>query len=304
MEASGRIFHASRFERVLVLTEVILEKQILKNNFLQIEYLTDALRITGLTPAGKANILADLSDLPPIPTPFGDFYFRGGHRLWHSPEAMPRTYIPNPGKLTVTELQDGVILDSPTEPGSGIRKRIEIRLAADTPSVRLTHTLINDGLWTVELAPWAITQFRLGGTAILPMPVGNADPAGLLPNRQFSLWPYARITDPRLQLDDRFVLFKADALLPPFKLGYFNPNGWMAYWLEGMFFRKSFEVHTAMAHPDGNCNSELYCNDRFVELETLAPLTRLAPAAAVQHVEIWDLVETIDGLPADVLARL
>ena len=173
-----------------------MDKGILKNDFLQIEYLTDSLRIIGLTPAGKPNLLADLSELPPIPTPYGDFHFRGGHRLWHAPEAMPRTYIPDTA-LTITELHNSLILETQTEPGTGIRKRIEIRLAHDKPSLTLTHTLTNNGLWAVELAPWAITQFRLGGTVILPMPVGNMDAAGLLSNRQISLWPYARINDPR-----------------------------------------------------------------------------------------------------------
>ena len=281
-----------------------MQKHILKNGFLEVQYLDDSLRIIGLALTGKTNLLADLNDLPPIQTPYGAFHFRGGHRLWHAPEAMPRTYIPDPGKMTITEVEDAVILDSPTEPGSGIRKRIEMQLAPDRASVRLTHTLINDGLWTVELAPWAITQFRLGGTAILPMPVGNADSAGLLPNRQFSLWPYARINDPRLHLGDRFILFKADALLPPFKFGYFNPNGWMAYWLDGVLFRKTFEVQTEIPHPDGNCNSELYCNDQFVELETLAPLTTLPPQASVELTEIWELSTSTDFLPVEIQKEL
>jgi hypothetical protein len=281
-----------------------MQKRFLKNDFLEVQYLEDSLRIIGLVPAGKTDILADLNNLPPVQTPFGDFHFRGGHRLWHAPEAMPRTYIPDPGRLTITEVEDGVILDSPTEPGSGIRKRIEMQLAPDKPSVRLTHTLINHGLWPVELAPWAITQFRLGGTAILPMPVGNADPAGLLPNRQFSLWPYARINDPRLRLGDRFILFNAEPLLPPFKFGYFNPNGWMAYWLDGVLFRKSFDVQAGMAHPDGNCNSELYCNDRFIELETLAPLTTLPPQASVEFTEIWELSAGTESLPVEIQREL
>ncbi len=106
-----------------------MDKHLLKNDFLQIEYLTDSLRIIGLMPPGKTNLLADIRDFAPIPTPYGDFHFRGGHRLWHSPEAMPRTYIPN-SPVTITPLPDGVLLESQTEPGTGIRKLIEIRLAA------------------------------------------------------------------------------------------------------------------------------------------------------------------------------
>ena len=269
----------------------------LKNEFLEIEYLTDALRITGLAPAGKTNLLVDLRDASSVSTPFGDFHYLGGHRLWHSPEAMPRTYIPDM-PVTVTELSDGIILDTQTEPGTGIRKRMEIRLVPDRPSVTITHTLINDGMWVVELAPWAITQFRLGGTAILPMPVGNVDEAGLLPNRQLSLWPYASFNDPRLKLGDEFILFKASAL-SPFKLGYFNPHGWMAYWVEGVLFRKSFMVNQNVTYPDNNCNAEMYCDERFVELESLGPLEELNPGNKAVHIETWELLEGMNSLSSE-----
>ena len=279
-----------------------MDKRILKNDFLQIEYLTNALRIMGLVPTGKPNMLVDLGEAF-VPTTYGDYYFRGGHRLWHAPEAMPRTYIPDT-PVTVTDLPDGVILEAQTEQGTGIRKRIEIRLAADRPSVMLMHTLVNNGLWPVELAPWAISQFRLGGTVILPLPVGNADPAGLLHNRQFSLWPYARINDPRLKLGDEFILFKADALLPPFKIGYFNPHGWLAYWLDGVLFRKTFGAQIDSMYPDNNCNAEMYCNDKFVELESLAPLGILQPGAEVKHVETWEVFTNMDVLPAEIRSAL
>jgi hypothetical protein len=280
-----------------------MNNRILQNDQLQIEYLTDPLRIIGLMPAGRTNMLADLDDLPVVPTPYGDFHFRGGHRLWHAPEAIPRTYIPDT-PVTVTTLPEGVLLDSLTEPGTGIRKKIEIRLSPDKPSLTLTHTLINDGVWSVELAPWAITQFRLGGTVILPLPVGNTDPAGLLHNRQFSLWPYARFDDPRLKLGDEYILFKADALLPPFKIGYFNTGGWIAYWLDGILFRKTFEAQSNLPYPDNNCNAEMYCNHQFVELESLGPLTRLEPGASATHVEKWEILKEIDFLPAEIQGKL
>ena len=280
-----------------------MNTQTLQNDFLKIKFLTDPPRVIELTPAGKTNMLADLGSLKIVPTPYGDFNFRGGHRLWHAPEALPRTYIPDT-PVTITPLPDGVLLESGTEPGTGIRKKIEIHLAPDRPSLTLAHTLMNDGMWSVELAPWAITQFRLGGTVILPMPVGSADPAGLLHNRQFSLWPYARINDPRLKLGDKFILFKADALLPPFKVGYFNPDGWLAYWLDGILFRKTFEGQKNLSYPDNNCNAEMYCNDEFVELESLGPLTRLDPGASILHIERWEVLTEIGFLPEDIKAQI
>ena len=275
-----------------------MDRQILKNDFLQIEYLTNALRIMALTPAGKTNLLADMSAAPPLPTPYGDFRFLGGHRLWHAPEAMPRTYIPDT-PVTVTEIPNGVLLEAQTELGTGIRKRIEIQLTADQPSVTLKHTLINDGLWAVELAPWAITQFRLGGVAILPLQTEQVDEAGLLPNRQLSFWTYSRLDDPRLSLRDDFILFHAEAL-PPFKIGYFNPHGWLGYYMDGVLFKKKFNAQNYAAYPDNNSNAELYGDNRFVELESLAPLMKLKPGAEVHHQETWEVFEGLASLPNDV----
>ena len=274
-----------------------MNRRILKNDYLQVEYLSDSLRIMGLVPRDRPNLLADLKKAPPIATPYGDFHLRGGHRLWHSPEAMPRSYLPDDGPLQITDLPDGVILESKTEAGSGIRKCIQIQLASDKPEAVITHTLTNDGLWPVELAPWAISMFRLGGVVILPLPVGDADAAGLLPNRHISLWPYARINDPRLKLSDDYIFFKADASLPAFKIGTFNPHGWIAYWIDGILFRKTFAVQPDQRYPDNNSNAEIYCNDQIVELESLAPLKLLNPGQSVDHVETWDVFEGMDALP-------
>lgn len=263
------------------------------SKFVQLEVLEHAgPRIVRLCMRDTANLFAEVPDFV-IPTDFGNYHMWGGHRLWHAPEAMPRTYFPDDEGNVVTEVQDGLLLEGQIEPHTGMRKSIEVRLARDKPEVRLVHILSNHGDQTVELTPWAITQLRLGGIVIAPMPVGNSDPQGLLPNRQFSLWPYTRICDARLHWDDDFLLFKADAGLPAFKIGYFNPHGWLAYWIDGVLFRKIFDVHPGVSHPDGNCNAEIYCNDRFVELESLAPLKRIAPGEKVQAEETW---EVFDGL--------
>ena len=280
-----------------------MKKQTISNDFLALDYITDSLRITGLTPKGKSNLFADLSHMPPISTNYGDFYFHGGHRLWHAPEAMPRTYIPDSGDISVTEIQDGVSLEAPTEQDTGIRKRIDIRLASAAPTVSLTHTLTNNGLWTVELAPWAVTQLRLGGTVILPLSTENADPAGLLANRQLSFWPYAKLTDPRLKLQDEYTIFNAESA-PPFKMGYFNTHGWLAYWVDGVLFKKTFAAQTNANYPDNNSNAEIYCNEDFVELESLAPFVRLDPGQSVEHIETWEVTDYLPTELREAMAKL
>ena len=275
--------------------------QSLTSEWLSLEVLENAgPRIVRLSYQGSANLLAELPDFV-VPTALGDYHFWGGHRLWHAPEAMPRTYCPDDKGLTITSLEDGLLLEGGAEPQTGIRKSIEVHLSADKPEVRLVHTLTNQSQWPVELAPWSITQLRLGGIVIAPLPAGNSDSDGLLPNRQLSLWPYTRLHDPRLHLDDDVILFKTCALLPAFKIGYFSRHGWLAYWLDGVLFRKTFTVFSESLHPDGNCNAEIYCNDQFVELESLAPLTRIEPGGKAQATEVWQL---FDGLEQPFLTGL
>src|SRR5262245_25855644 len=163
-----------------------LPTHILSNSSLRLEFLAQAgPRIVRLSPAGSgendfasANLLAEVPNFK-VDTPYGAYSFYGGHRLWHSPESMPRTYIRDDAGLVVEELPDGVRLTQPTEAQTGIRKQIEIRLLQTGPIVSVQHYLKNEGLWPVECAAWALTQMRLGGFGVFPQPSGPADPDGL-----------------------------------------------------------------------------------------------------------------------------
>lgn len=269
----------------------------LENPHLRVEYLAKAgPRIVRLFAAGSdQNLLAEAPDIA-IETPHGDFHLVGGHRLWHAPESFPRTYLPDDQGLQAEKLADGVKLVQPTEPQTGIQKSIELRLCADRPRLTLTHTLVNRGLWPVELAPWAITQMALGGLALFPQPQGALDEAGLLPNRQLVLWPYTSWGDGRLQPGDDFVFIDAQARVPALKIGYFNPHGWLGYLNHGALFVKRFAPQPGRPHPDFGCNTECYCNHRFIELETVGPLTPLHPGETVTHVEAWE-IHPAPGVP-------
>ncbi len=264
---------------------------------LHLEYLATAgPRIVRLSLAGSTdNLLAEVADIQ-LPTPYGDFNLFGGHRLWHSPEAFPRSYLPDNDPPAITDLPDGVKLTQAVEALTGIRKSIELRLAADRPAVTVTHRLENTGAWSVELACWALTQMRLGGLAVFPQTAHKLDEPGMLPNRNLVLWPYTRLADPRLSLNDDFHFIAADALTPPVKIGYLNRHGWVGYLVKGVFFVKRIEPQPALPHVDFGCNTESYCNDRFIEVETVGPLTRLEPGQAATHVELWELYPA-SGVP-------
>jgi hypothetical protein len=267
----------------------------LQNDHLRLDYLDDAgPRLVRLFLAGsQENLLADAFDIT-FPTPYGEYLLLGGHRLWHAPESLPRSYIPDTGGLTVEELPGGMRLSRPPEILTGIAKALEVRLDPQRPALTLRHTLRNDGAWPVELAPWAVTQLPLGGTAVLPLPSSPLDPQGLLPDRQLSFWPYTSLQDPRLIFTDEAILVRAAARLPPIKIGAPGLAGWLAFWRAGVLFVKRFEHQTGATYPDQGSSAELYCGDRFIELESLGPLARLEPGQSVDHLETWELYTTLD----------
>jgi hypothetical protein len=265
------------------------------NEHLRLEYLTQAgLRIVRLFPTGVTeNVLAELPDVK-WDTPYGPYRFHGGHRLWHAPEAFPRCYLPESNEVAIERLPDGVRLHQPAEAVTGIRKSIEIHVQPDRPAVTVDHWLHNEGLWRVELAAWGLTQLPLGGLAVLPQEGVSTDASPYAPNRHLVFWPYGSVEDARLHIHDDYVFIAAQPQLPPCKVGYFNRRGWIGYLRRGVFFCKRFEPQLGQTYPDCGSNVESFCNNLFIELETLAPLRSLEPGQSVRHTERWELHTDID----------
>lgn len=264
---------------------------VLENEHLRLELLQEAgPRIVRLIPAdGSANLFAELPEVH-LPSPHGPYTLYGGHRLWHAPEHPARTYVPDDEGVVVHVTPHGARMHLPADAHSHIAKTMEVELLGGSPSVRVRHMLRNEGRWPIELAAWAITQLPPGGVAILPQSSTPLDEAGLLPNRQLTLWPYTRWSDPRLAPQDDFILVHGRAdMAPRFKIGIMNPRTWVAHLGVGYLFCKITEPQPQQPHPDMGCNTEVYADDRFLELETLSALTCLAPGQALEHEEIWKL---------------
>lgn len=260
----------------------------LENLHLILDYLLESgPRIVRLIPKTLGeNLLAETPDYH-LKSSHGVFHLWGGHRLWHAPETAARTYAPDDGNLRVVTGDDTVSL-SRDDLITGIRKELVVALDPFKPRVRLAHRLTNTGLWPVELAPWAITQLRLGGTAVLPTG-GAIDAEGLLPNRQIALWPYTRWDDPRFRPGQEGIEIVGQPLNQPFKLGYMNRDGWMAYRYNGVTFTKRWTPQPDRPHVDFGCNAEVYASEYHIELETLGPLATIAPGDSVEHLEEWDI---------------
>jgi hypothetical protein len=251
-------------------------------------------RIVSLCLNGGNNLFAELPDFV-VERPDGDMYrFLGGHRLWHAPENMPRTYVLDDNPVEIIPAQDSLSVMQQVEVQTGIEKSMRVSLVGNKPQVIVRHTLINRGLWPVQCAPWAITQLKSGGVAILPQSQNQTD---LLPNRTLTLWPYADIASPHVTWGNRFILIHAQ-IQTAFKVGFPNPRGWLAYWLGGALFVKRAAFDEQADYYDFGSSSECYCNDRFLELETLAPINTLAPGESATHTETWELYADVD-FPAD-----
>jgi len=260
----------------------------LENDHLRIDYLLEAgPRLVRLILAGSTdNLLAEVPDIH-WPTPWGEYYLQGGHRVAIAPEALDLSYVPDNSGLVIEEAPGGARLIRPAELGSGISKSIEIRLHPDRPALTLRHALRNDRLEPIEIAAWSITQLNLGGIAVAPLrttPVMNRR----RPDRQVVLWPYASWQDERLIADDDYIWIDARPGEEELKIGLLA-RGWLGYLRSGVFFLKRFDPHLEQPHPDLNTNAQLYCNHRFIELETLAPLAVLEPGQSSVHVETWEI---------------
>ena len=267
-------------------------------------------RILQLNLTGGENLFADLpQDSTEIPGR-GVFRLYGGHRLWHSPEVFPRTYLPDNDPVEITEVPDGLQIIQPQEPETGIVKSISIYLPPGKDQVIVDHYLENRSIWPVELAAWAITMLKIGGTAVMPIASDLADPDGLQPNRLLVLWPYTNLSHPCLKLGKQSLRLTAKIPEGAIKLGTANPEGWLAYLNQDTLFIKRSTFIKGESYLDIGCSHEIYANRDFIELETLSPRTLLAPGNRLVHRETWEvypntlLLDEEEAMLAEIRTRL
>ena len=244
-------------------------------------------RIIGLALRGGESLFAVLPDDKTECPGVGTFSFRGGHRLWYAPEDLRITYIPDDDPVGIDKAQNGLVVTQPIQALTCIQKSLVITLPGPDARVVVDHTLHNRGRTPVELAPWAITQLKPGGVAVLPQATALADEHGLLPNRRLVLWPYTQINSPHVTWGDRYVFVEAALRDGAFKVGFPNPVGWLAYALGDTLFVKHAAYQPQATYFDWQSSSECYCNPRFLEVETLGPRTTLSPGESVSHRETW-----------------
>ncbi len=224
----------------------------------------------------------------------------GGHRLWHAPEAKPRSYFADNFPVTLEKHGNLVRLVQAAESTTGIQKEIDIQLDAKKAYAKITHRLRNTGMWAVELAPWALSVMAQGGRAIVPVPPRGSHEKNLLPTHTLTLWAYTDMSDPRWTWGRKYVMLAQDAAArTPQKIGAMVPDGWAAYARDGHLFVKRFAFIVGAEYPDRGCCVETFTNADMLELETVAPMMRLEPGAAAEHVEHWFLFKNVPTPQSD-----
>jgi len=215
----------------------------------------------------------------------------GGHRLWHAPEVMPRTYAPDFDPVEHRWDKEALTLYQKTE-ATGLRKEITIRLREDR--VELDHRLINETPWAIEVAPWCLSVMAPGGRALVPQEPFVEHGVSFEAARPLVLWKFTRMDDPRYTWGDRLIQLRQDEAYPTKqKFGVSNKQGWAAYHLANQLFLKTFDWFEGKTYPDLGCNCELFTMPGFLEVETLGPLEALPPGATAHHRETWFLFDRV-----------
>lgn len=213
----------------------------------------------------------------------------GGHRLWHAPEDVIRTYVPDNFPVKVKRSKDGASFTSDIET-NGIQKVIEIHLSESQAKVKVNHILINHSVWPVELAPWALSVMKAGGRVIIPQPPKVEHDGHLLPTHTMALWGFTNMADPRWTWGEKYILLRQDSTFNYCqKIGCMNTLGWAAYQHGEYVFIKKFGCDASKIYPDFNCNFETYTDQNMLEVETLGPNVQLQPGEKVEHLEEWSL---------------
>lgn len=244
-------------------------------------------RITSLRRDDGPEMLANLGSDVTLDHESGSYAFRGGHRLWASPEVPSITYSPDDHDCSVS-LSDNTLSVTAPPDAAGLVK--EIRVSLDDDALVLDHAISGVGGEPVLLAAWAISQLPLGGTAILPLVGDNTAPS---PNRYLVVWPYTSIEDHRVTLrDDVLEVSATDG--PQLKFGGGPTPRRLGYIRDGYVFIKEIESAANRVVPDFGAAGQIYVGQGFCELESVGALTELSDGVAAVLRERWMLEECPD----------
>ncbi len=218
----------------------------------------------------------------------------GGHRMWVSPEEMPRTYYPDctPVQYEISEEEGRTKVTLIPEPQriNDLQHKWVVTMGEDDTTLTLDHYLTNVGKETVKKGIWGITVTDVNGIAVLKQPERFT---ALLPDRQIVFWPYTRMNDERIMLGEKYIAVQQDPAdtQVPAKIGYTNKEGRLFCFNKGQAMNISYTPdYENGEYPDFNVSTEIYTNKAILEIETLGHIGNILPGETVTHREVWGVV--------------
>lgn len=217
----------------------------------------------------------------------GTWYIYGGHRLWTSPEGMPKSYYPDNESVPYEIIPNGATFSPCVQKWNQYKYDITITLDPDSSKVCLVHKITNHAAWDVTLAPWTMTVLSPGGLEYVAQPTKDT---GLLGNRLLALWPYTNMQDDRVVWGNKYIALEQKPGHPDkFKFGINSEHGFAMYFNHGDLFVKKYDPVGNGNYPDGGMSFETFTNGLFLEMESLGETATIAPEASVSHTEYWSL---------------
>lgn len=217
----------------------------------------------------------------------------GGDKTWPAPQSLwnwPPPDIFDAEPVTARINADrSVTLTSTPSPRFGLRTVRRIALEATEPVMRIETTYEKISGEPLEVSVWTITQLRDPVAVYLPVPAKSIFSTGLAP--QWSA------PEGAVQRSGDLLRFARDSA-KSYKIGNDSPA---IVWVgEKHLLKISTPRPTGETYPDGGCTSELYGNAdpvKYVELETVGPLKRLAPGQTLSATNTYRLARRTAATP-------
>ncbi len=210
-----------------------------------------------------------------------------GHRLWSAPEILEITYTPDDVPVSFIREGNSAVFTSTAAPHAELKKSIRIELDENSPEVTVTHVIRNVGSKPQTFAVWGVSAMAAGGTEIIAFATPDMD---YLPDRNLSFWSFSDICDYRAFWGDKYVTLRQDPNASAnFKCGMLSTAGKAYYVNKNTVFSLSFPCDENAVYLDRMCNYETFTNNLFLEMESLSPVSEVAPDCSLEHVEKWNL---------------
>ena len=219
----------------------------------------------------------------------GEWKLYGGHRLWTTrplADESEECHAPDNERCQVREVENGIAVTAPPT-AWGIEKTIVVQRSREGVW-RVEHQLRNasDLLWSG--GAWALTATRPLRGSRYRIPLGGSSPrwdvVTIVVSRRWA-GHTSRLVDPQFEMTEEAI--EVRALGVEAKRMMFAPRGTIEMRDERALFIKT------AARRDGayplNTNLAVYLapDAWMVEIESMSPITTLAPDQVLSHVEEW-----------------